>query len=608
VNPKVRNLANLMRLKKRSGEKYVLMLGAGASMSSGVKRTPDIMEELLTQFGQDIPGSGRVEDRFDQLWKRTSSATRREFLKPYLDHSPSAGYGKLAALIDAGYFEIALTFNFDDLVETALKQRGFTDYRRIVRGETIDDEMQTLIDAPVPRFKVVKLHGSLTSSDHFLFDANEMNEYPKPIADLVTRTTARNLIVCGYGFADLCVLRAFSTRGESVVCVNPSGVPRGLRGFLKDRQSDDLAIDAKFDDFFDELHRELLLAPSAPTAPRRNPFKFLQSYEANDKDAFKGRDREVEDFVAFVAKKPQVIILAGPAKAGKTSLVRAGIIPSLDAAYTGVYVRCQPELEKTLRAELWPDRPADGPPGITGAFDRLAAGAAGQRVLLFLDQFERFTARFDPTTRSGSDQLIAACKPVLAGPLPVTLVPIIRDEDQLLPTLLQACWEAGASVQVAQCRAFDRDELAKVIQAIAAAGQIELDQRIIDEMLSSYTAKATSDERFTLAHVQAVCHIVAATQTLDYDSYRRAFENNVNALHQAINVCDIIGFVEDLAWPNDVWLRNMIQVTLRESKDRIAGFIKAHYDELVPQPARSPVPPPAWSVPKPGEPREAGTV
>src|SRR6476646_12128540 len=69
VNPLVRNLANLMQLKHRSGEKYVLMLGAGASMSSGVKRTPDIMEELLGKYGQDLNGAGRVEDRFDRLWQ-----------------------------------------------------------------------------------------------------------------------------------------------------------------------------------------------------------------------------------------------------------------------------------------------------------------------------------------------------------------------------------------------------------------------------------------------------------------------------------------------------------------------------------------------------------
>jgi hypothetical protein len=53
-------------------------------------------------------------------------------------------------------------------------------------------------------------------------------------------------------------------------------------------------------------------------------------------------------------------------------------------------------------------------------------------------------------------------------------------------------------------------------------------------------------------------------------------------LNQAINVCDIISFVEDFTWPETAWLRNIIKVPLKESKEQIAAFIKAHYEELVP--------------------------
>src|SRR4051812_22285157 len=185
VNPKVISLANRMKLRKRPGEKYVLMLGAGASMSSGVKSTPKLMDELLQLYGQDIDPALRLEDRFDKLWQRTSDRDRRMLLQPYLEHEPSVGYTKLAALIDAGYFDLALTFNFDDLLENALTSFGFHDFKRVIRGETIDDEIQKLVDAPEPAFKIIKLHGSLESSDHFLFDVNEMNEYPQAIHALV---------------------------------------------------------------------------------------------------------------------------------------------------------------------------------------------------------------------------------------------------------------------------------------------------------------------------------------------------------------------------------------------------------------------------------------
>ena len=44
---RVRDLAQSIGLKKHSGDRFVLMLGAGASLSSGVKPTHAIVEELV---------------------------------------------------------------------------------------------------------------------------------------------------------------------------------------------------------------------------------------------------------------------------------------------------------------------------------------------------------------------------------------------------------------------------------------------------------------------------------------------------------------------------------------------------------------------------------
>jgi hypothetical protein len=585
-----------MRLKKRQGDKFVLMLGAGASMSSGVKSTPTLMEELLQQYGSDLNGSDRLEDRFDKLWKRTSDRDRRALLEPYLDHEPSAGYGMLAALIGAGYFDLALTFNFDDLVEKALAGIGFTDFKRVIRGETIEDEMQTLVDATEPRFKLIKLHGSLESSDHFLFDVNEMNEYPPAIGALVNRVTSRDIVMCGYGFKDVCVIRAFAQRGGSVVCVNPSGVPRELRGFLKDRRSDDLGIDCDFDTFFGELHAELLAPPASPTVekPPPNPFKFLQSYETADAESFAGRDDEIGRFKQALAKSPppRVIIVAGPAKAGKTSLVRAGLMPILDpATHAGVYVRCQREFEKTLPRDLWPADPAASALNLNDALHRLGAESPNQRVVLFLDQFDRATNAYDLTTRAGRLGLTSFVTTELMTTVDnLTMVLVVVDESALVQTLCQACNDQGVPWSIVQCAAFERADVANIVQTLATKGGFEFDQRIIDEMLQSYDqtkGSATPDQRFTLAHIQTVCHILAATKTVDYESYRTAFDNNLKALHQAINVCDIISFVEDFSWSDAGWFRNMIKVPLKESKERIADFIKSHYEELVPKPSEN---------------------
>jgi hypothetical protein len=155
----------------------------------------------------------------------------------------------------------------------------------------------------------------------------------------------------------------------------------------------------------------------------------------------------------------------------------------------------------------------------------------------------------------------------------LTIAHVVIDDSVLVQTLCQACIDQGVPWSIVQCAALDKDDVAKIIQTLATKGGFEFDQRIIDEMLQSYDqtkGSSAPEQRFTLAHIQTVCHILAATRTVDYESYRHAFDNNLKALHQAINVCDIISFVEDFSWSDAVWFRNMIKVPLKESKERIA--------------------------------------
>ena len=70
-----------------------------------------------------------------------------------------------------------------------------------------------------------------------------MLDYPERIRELVGDLTGRDIIVCGYGFEDLCMLRAFSLGGDSIFCVNPSGAPANLKPVMSRRQSADNVID-----------------------------------------------------------------------------------------------------------------------------------------------------------------------------------------------------------------------------------------------------------------------------------------------------------------------------------------------------------------------------
>src|ERR1017187_1741428 len=102
MNPKIRDIANLIRAKKEQNQKCVVLLGAGASLSSEVIRNNAIMERLVSQYGQDLEDAS-LRDRFDRLWSRCDQNTREMFLRPYLDVKPSSGYVHLARLLDEGY-------------------------------------------------------------------------------------------------------------------------------------------------------------------------------------------------------------------------------------------------------------------------------------------------------------------------------------------------------------------------------------------------------------------------------------------------------------------------------------------------------------------------
>jgi len=60
----------------------------------------------------------------------------------------------------------------------------------------------------------------------------------------------------------------------------------------------------------------------------RCPYKGLEVFEEEDADLFFGREKFVEDLVGRV-KASRTVFITGPSGSGKSSLVRAGLIPAL---------------------------------------------------------------------------------------------------------------------------------------------------------------------------------------------------------------------------------------------------------------------------------------
>jgi DNA-binding SARP family transcriptional activator/WD40 repeat protein len=161
-----------------------------------------------------------------------------------------------------------------------------------------------------------------------------------------------------------------------------------------------------------------------------NPFKGLRPFHEDDSSDFFGRDRLVADVVSRLDQGERLIGLVGPSGSGKSSLVRAGLIPALrKGAATGsdewLFAQMVPgahpfaELEAALlRSSL--DAPdslteqlADPETGILRAVLRVLPSDTS-RLLLVIDQLdELFTLVEDEDQRA---RFLAGLLPALEDP------------------------------------------------------------------------------------------------------------------------------------------------------------------------------------------------
>ena len=135
-----------------------------------------------------------------------------------------------------------------------------------------------------------------------------------------------------------------------------------------------------------------------------NPFKGLRAFHEDDNSDFFGRDRLVADVVRRLDQGERLIGLVGPSGSGKSSVVRAGLIPALrKGAITGsdgwLIAQMVPgahpfaELEVALlRSSLdapdsLADQLADPETGILRAALRMIPSDES-RLLLVIDQLE----------------------------------------------------------------------------------------------------------------------------------------------------------------------------------------------------------------------------
>ncbi|MFL6213529.1 MAG: winged helix-turn-helix domain-containing protein [Blastocatellia bacterium] len=155
------------------------------------------------------------------------------------------------------------------------------------------------------------------------------------------------------------------------------------------------------------------------------PYKFLDYYTERDTQLFFGREAEVETVASQIVAR-RSFILHGRSGVGKSSLLRAGLMPRLKAAGHHVFVirSFTDPLHQMMAALTSVDEASDAP--LAELIRRADERWPNHLVIFFLDQFEEFFTLLGEETRA---RFLEAMRELFAREdLPFRLVFALRED------------------------------------------------------------------------------------------------------------------------------------------------------------------------------------
>ena len=175
---------------------------------------------------------------------------------------------------------------------------------------------------------------------------------------------------------------------------------------------------------------EVLMQVDAQTRAPSRPYKFLDYYTEEDAGLFFGRKPEVEAICSQILAH-RSFILHGRSGVGKSSIIRAGLMPRLKSENHHVFViRSFTDPLQQMASALSQVAGVDAPPHeganlveLVGKVERLLPARC---VVFFLDQFEEFFSLLSEETRKNFLDTVATL--VASESLPLRLVFALRED------------------------------------------------------------------------------------------------------------------------------------------------------------------------------------
>jgi WD40 repeat protein/DNA-binding SARP family transcriptional activator/class 3 adenylate cyclase len=220
--------------------------------------------------------------------------------------------------------------------------------------------------------------------------------------------------------------------------------------------------------------REAQLQASVVAALAGCPYKGLARFEAVDAPNFFGRERLVAELVARLAES-SLLAVVGPSGSGKSSVIRAGLLPALAA---GVLPAASP----------WRTIVCPGPHPARELARRLHATdrPAGGRWVVFVDQFEEtFTAGAD---RSEQEEFIGRLLDLVDEPDTTVVLAIRADHLGRCATFSELADRlAGNDVLVGPMR---HSELRRAVELPAQRAGLEIEPGLVEVIVADVAGRA----------------------------------------------------------------------------------------------------------------------
>lgn len=243
--------------------------------------------------------------------------------------------------------------------------------------------------------------------------------------------------------------------------------------------------------------------PAVQGKPTR-PYKFLDYYTENDQGLFFGREEEIENICSRILAR-RSFLLYGRSGVGKSSILRAGVIPRLqDQGHRACIVRSFTDplqhMERMVRRLVLEAGEDDFDPDAVSLRELLHRRWSGptSRIVVMLDQFEEFFLLLDAGDRQAFIDELGAIMEDDALPLQfvfVTREDMLAEMSQLKPAVPEIFHHEYRLARLSP------EQAARAIAGPAWRVGCRYEDQLVDRLLEDLSDQDAVDP----PHLQIVC-------------------------------------------------------------------------------------------------------